>query len=110
VAYNFIPCGREQSFLMPPSLTDWVGEDHLAWFVLDAFSQMDLSAFNAGVAGTKVKANAAVADASYWSEANVRDASPPGGRASHRDEDGLEAAEGHARGAAFAAAARCGVA
>ena len=47
MAYNFIPCDREQSFLMPPSLKDWLGEEHLAWFVLDAVSQMDLSAFNA---------------------------------------------------------------
>ncbi len=47
MAYNFIPCDREQSFLMPPSLREWLPEDHLAWFVLDAVSQMDLSAFNA---------------------------------------------------------------
>ena len=47
VAYNFIPCDREQAFLMPPSLRDWLPEGHLAWFVLDAVSQMDLSAFNA---------------------------------------------------------------
>ena len=47
VAYNFIPCDRGQSFLMPPSLSDWLPEGHLAWFVLDACSQMDLSAFRA---------------------------------------------------------------
>jgi len=47
VAYNFIPCNREQAYLMPPSLRDWLPEDHLAWFVLDAVTQMDLSAFRA---------------------------------------------------------------
>ncbi len=47
MAYNFIPCDRGQSFLMPPSISDWLPEDHLAWFVLDACSQMDLSAFRA---------------------------------------------------------------
>ncbi len=47
MAYNFIPCDRSQSFLMPPSLSDWLPENHLAWFVLDACSQMDLSAFRA---------------------------------------------------------------
>ena len=47
MAYNFIPCDRDQVFLMPPSLHDWVGEDHLAWFVVDAVSEMDLSAFYA---------------------------------------------------------------
>ncbi|WP_198016981.1 transposase [Nocardioides sp. CF8] len=33
---------------MLPSLTEWLEEDHLAWFVLDAVEQMDLSAFHAG--------------------------------------------------------------
>jgi transposase len=42
---NFIGCDREQSFLMPPSLRDWLPEDHLAWTVLDAVEAMDLSAF-----------------------------------------------------------------
>ena len=45
---NFIECGREQAFLMPPSLLDWVPEDHLVWTVLDAVAQMDLGAFYAG--------------------------------------------------------------
>lgn len=45
MAYNFLPCDRGQSYLMPPSLADWLPEDHLAWFVLDAVDQMDLSPF-----------------------------------------------------------------
>ena len=44
---NFLDCGREQAFLMPPSLRDWLPEDHLAWFVLDADSRLDLAAFYA---------------------------------------------------------------
>ena len=32
---------------MPPSLRDWLPEDHLAWFVLDAVAEMDLAAFYA---------------------------------------------------------------
>jgi hypothetical protein len=47
MACNFIPCDREQSYLMPPSLRDWLGEDHLAWCVLNAVGVMDLSAFEA---------------------------------------------------------------
>lgn len=47
MGHNFIPCDREQSYLMRPSLRDWLAEDHLAWFVLDAGGQMDLSAFEA---------------------------------------------------------------
>jgi transposase len=42
---NFIECGREQAFLMPPSLLEWVPEDHLVWTVLDAVAEMDLGAF-----------------------------------------------------------------
>jgi hypothetical protein len=34
--------------LLPPSLLDWLPEDHLAWFILDAVAEMDLDAFNAG--------------------------------------------------------------
>jgi transposase len=44
---NFIACDREQSFLMPPDLRDWLPEGHLAWFVLDAVSGMDLEGFYA---------------------------------------------------------------
>lgn len=28
-------------------MADWLPEDHLAWFMLDAVEEMDLSAFNA---------------------------------------------------------------
>lgn len=45
MAYNFLPCDRNQAYLLPPSLTDWLPEDHLAWFVLDAVEQIDLSEF-----------------------------------------------------------------
>src|SRR5215203_3504498 len=42
---NFIACDREQELLLPPSLRDWLPQDHLAWFVLDAVEAMDLTAF-----------------------------------------------------------------
>ncbi len=42
---NFIECDREQAYLMPPSLRDWLAEDHLAWTVLAAVAEMDLSVF-----------------------------------------------------------------
>ena len=41
---RFIGCDREQVFLMPPSLRDWVPEGHLVWTVLDAVAELDLSA------------------------------------------------------------------
>ena len=48
MGYNFLAVERDQAFLMPPSLTEWLEEDHLAWFVLDAVEQMDLAVFHAG--------------------------------------------------------------
>ena len=42
---NFLPCDREQELLLPPSLREWLAEDHLAWFVLDAVAELDLEAF-----------------------------------------------------------------
>jgi transposase len=47
VAPNFLPCDHDQELLLPPSLREWLPEDHLAWFVLDAVDEIDLSAFYA---------------------------------------------------------------
>ena len=47
MAMNFIGCDRDQVFLMPPSLREWVPEGHLVWTVLDAVAEMDLGAFYA---------------------------------------------------------------
>src|SRR3954466_11022056 len=44
---GFIACDREQSFLMPPAVRDWLPENHLAWLVLAAVEEMDLYAFYA---------------------------------------------------------------
>lgn len=44
-SYNFFPVNRDQNFLMPPNLRDWLPQDDLAWFVLDAVEQMDLESF-----------------------------------------------------------------
>ena len=44
---NFIECDREQLLLMPPSLRDWLPEDHFAWTILGSVEEMDLSAFYA---------------------------------------------------------------
>jgi transposase len=47
VSRNFIPVERDQQFLMPVSMREWLSSDHLAWFVLDAVAQIELSAFYA---------------------------------------------------------------
>ncbi len=44
---NFIESDREQAFLLPLSLRDWLPADHLAWFVIEAVAQFDLEAFYA---------------------------------------------------------------
>jgi transposase len=44
---SFIACDREQSFLMPPDVREWLPENHLAWFVLAAVEEMDLEGFYA---------------------------------------------------------------
>jgi len=39
---NFISANREQQYLFPPSIQDWLPEDHLARFVVDIVSQLNL--------------------------------------------------------------------
>ncbi len=51
MAQNFLPCDRDQELLLPPSMREWLPEDHLAWFVLDAVDELDLSAFYAAYRG-----------------------------------------------------------
>jgi transposase len=42
---NFLRCDRDQSYLLPPDLRDWLDEDHLAWFVIEAVEELDLDRF-----------------------------------------------------------------
>ena len=51
MAQNFLASDREQELLLPPSLREWLAEDHLAWFVLDAVAELDLDAFYAAYRG-----------------------------------------------------------
>jgi transposase len=44
---NFIEGRREQGFLLALDVREWLPADHLAWFVIDAVAEMDLSAFYA---------------------------------------------------------------
>ena len=45
MGYNFIDCNREQAYLLPPDLKEWLPEGHLGWFILDVVDQMDISDF-----------------------------------------------------------------
>jgi transposase len=45
MAYNFLRGDRDQPFLLPPDLRDWLPESHLAWFILDVVDHFDLAPF-----------------------------------------------------------------
>ena len=47
MAQNFLTCDRDQSLLLPPDLREWLDEDHLAWFVIEAIEELDLGSFYA---------------------------------------------------------------
>jgi transposase len=45
MAFNFLRGDRDQPFLLPPDLRDWLPDGHLAWFILDVVDQLDLEPF-----------------------------------------------------------------
>jgi transposase len=47
MAQNFLTCDRDQPLLLPPDLREWLPEDHLAWFVIEAIEELDLEPFYA---------------------------------------------------------------
>ena len=47
MARDYLRVDRDQPFLLPPSMRDWLPEDHLAWFVLDVVDRLDTSALHA---------------------------------------------------------------
>lgn len=44
MAKSFRPVLRDQSMLLPVDMREWLAEDHLVWFVLDAVEALDLTA------------------------------------------------------------------
>ncbi len=58
---NFIPDTVDQTLLFPPSLHDWLPEGHLARFLLDVVSALDLSAIYASYAEKDGRGQAAYA-------------------------------------------------
>jgi transposase len=49
---KFVDCERDQAFLLPPDLRDWIPEDDLAHFVLEAVERVEMSAFKVNHRGT----------------------------------------------------------
>jgi hypothetical protein len=66
MAYNLRLCDREQGYLMPPSLREWLAEGDLALKPMLQTLERTLEA-----AGIEERPRTVLADAGYWSEANV---------------------------------------
>ncbi|RCV85665.1 transposase, partial [Vreelandella rituensis] len=54
---RFIPVDRQTDYLLPPSVDEWLPDDHLARFVVDVVEQLDLSALTRRYAGRGHKAH-----------------------------------------------------
>lgn len=48
MARGYRPVVRDQQFLLPPHMREWLGEDHLVWQVLDIVEGLDTSGFHRG--------------------------------------------------------------
>jgi transposase len=53
---HFRPLDRETLFLFPPSVQEWLPEDHLARFIADIVGKLDLRSLRVGYAGRGVEA------------------------------------------------------
>src|SRR3954453_19253786 len=42
------PVVRDQPFLLPPDMREWLPADHVVWFVLETVEALDTTAFHAG--------------------------------------------------------------
>jgi transposase len=47
MAHGYLSVDRDQQFLLPPDVRDWLPEDHLAWFVLEVVERVDTSVLHA---------------------------------------------------------------
>jgi transposase len=46
MAFGYRPIDREQEFLLPPSMIDWLPPEHVVWFVIEAVKRLDTTAFH----------------------------------------------------------------
>jgi transposase len=53
---NFIVSNRHTDYLLPPSLEDWLNEDHLARFIVEVVDQLDISSLTRQYKGNGSKA------------------------------------------------------
>lgn len=56
MGHHFVSVDRSTPFLLPPSLQEWLPEDHLARFVVEVVDQLDLTPLEKAYAGRGSKA------------------------------------------------------
>lgn len=56
MGHPFVPVDRQTPFLLPPSLQEWLPQDHLARFVVEVVDQLDLRPLSKAYAGRGSKA------------------------------------------------------
>ncbi len=56
MGHHFVSVDRSTPFLLPPSLQEWLPDEHLARFVVEVVEQLDLSALESSYAGRGSKA------------------------------------------------------
>jgi len=47
MARSYRPVIRDQEFLLPPNMADWLPENHLVWFILEVVDQLNTTGFHA---------------------------------------------------------------
>lgn len=47
MARSYRPVVRDQEFLLPPSMAEWLPPEHLVWFLIEVVDQLDTSRFHA---------------------------------------------------------------
>ena len=52
MAKHYIDSNRNQAYLLPPSIDEWLPEEHLARFIVEVTDQLDLSAIHKHYTGT----------------------------------------------------------
>jgi len=48
---HFKPCNRHQLYLLPPSIDEWLPENHLARFIIEVIEQLDLTRLTSHYSG-----------------------------------------------------------
>ena len=74
---HFKPCNRYQQYLLPPSIDEWLPENHLARFIIEVIDELDLTRLTSRYSGKGSEAYhpammlSLLADNGYFSQDNV---------------------------------------